>query len=223
MNNKVTLPPISDIIAGKENQNLGHVAPHPHVTAFPNNGYPVVPYYSFSYMNAAAAAAKSGLPPLYSGASSPSYMYGPNYGGYGGYSGYSEPVAYPGALPMLTTAPPMNSARMLVGAVARKPTMQTPRSPPMGSPVLGLASPVATKSGLLQPRSRTRNNLPKETTYILLKWLNDHLNHPYPNSFEKTQLMMTTGLNQQQLSNWFINARRRKIKTLRQRQRLASS
>lgn len=69
-------------------------------------------------------------------------------------------------------------------------------------------------------RSRTRNNLPKETTYILLKWLEEHLNHPYPNSFEKTQLMFSTGLNQQQLSNWFINARRRKIRAMKQRQKV---
>lgn len=69
-------------------------------------------------------------------------------------------------------------------------------------------------------KRKTRNNLPKETTYILLKWLNEHLNHPYPNSFEKNQLMMSTGLNQQQLSNWFINARRRKIKILKEQKRL---
>ncbi|CAI5760180.1 unnamed protein product [Candida verbasci] len=67
---------------------------------------------------------------------------------------------------------------------------------------------------------RTRNNLPKEITYILLRWLHDHINHPYPNSFEKNQLMMATGLNQQQLSNWFINARRRKIKTIKEQKRL---
>ncbi|ABN66947.2 predicted protein [Scheffersomyces stipitis CBS 6054] len=69
-------------------------------------------------------------------------------------------------------------------------------------------------------KRKTRNNLPKEITYILLKWLNDHLSHPYPNSFEKNQLMMMTGLNQQQLSNWFINARRRKIKSLKEQKRL---
>lgn len=69
-------------------------------------------------------------------------------------------------------------------------------------------------------KRKTRNNLPKETTFILLKWLHDHLNHPYPNSFEKNQLMMSTGLNQQQLSNWFINARRRKMKGLKEQKRL---
>lgn len=76
------------------------------------------------------------------------------------------------------------------------------------------------RSILPNGKRKTRNNLPKETTFILLKWLNDHLNHPYPNSFEKNQLMLSTGLNQQQLSNWFINARRRKIKSLKEQKRL---
>ncbi|KAI3405127.2 CUP9 [Candida oxycetoniae] len=69
-------------------------------------------------------------------------------------------------------------------------------------------------------KRKTRNNLPKEITFVLLRWLNDHLNHPYPNSFEKNQLMMSTGLNQQQLSNWFINARRRKIKSLKEQKKM---
>lgn len=77
-----------------------------------------------------------------------------------------------------------------------------------------------TTNGGVNNNRKTRNNLPKEITYILLRWLNDHLNHPYPSSFEKNQLMISTGLNQQQLSNWFINARRRKIKLLKQQQRL---
>ncbi|OBA21791.1 hypothetical protein METBIDRAFT_10720 [Metschnikowia bicuspidata var. bicuspidata NRRL YB-4993] len=72
-------------------------------------------------------------------------------------------------------------------------------------------------------KMRTRNNLPKEVTSVLLKWLNEHLNHPYPNSFEKAQLIIATGLNQQQLSNWFINARRRKIKSLREKRDSQSS
>lgn len=94
-------------------------------------------------------------------------------------------------------------------AVSSSPTSSY--SSNQSSPKLKSASPV-----LSQPnKKKTRNNLPKETTYILLKWLNQHLNHPYPNSFEKNQLMLSTGLNQQQLSNWFINARRRKIKVLK--------
>jgi len=65
-------------------------------------------------------------------------------------------------------------------------------------------------------RSRKkRANLPKKTTSILLGWLNDNLDHPYPSATEKTELIRLTGLTNQQLSNWFINARRRKIQVLR--------
>lgn len=83
-----------------------------------------------------------------------------------------------------------------------------------------LSSPNSNNNHNLNQKRKTRNNLPKEITYILLRWLNDHLNHPYPSSFEKNELMTLTGLNQQQLSNWFINARRRKIKTLKEQKRL---
>ncbi|GME84611.1 unnamed protein product [Ambrosiozyma monospora] len=62
---------------------------------------------------------------------------------------------------------------------------------------------------------KKRTNLPKKTTVILLNWLNDNLDHPYPNSKEKLELIRRTGLTNQQLSNWFINARRRKIQLLR--------
>ncbi|VEU22561.1 DEKNAAC103523 [Brettanomyces naardenensis] len=64
------------------------------------------------------------------------------------------------------------------------------------------------------PRKR-RASLPKRTTAILLNWLNDNLDHPYPNSSEKADMLRMTGLTNQQLSNWFINARRRKIQLLR--------
>ncbi|GMF20889.1 hypothetical protein B5S32_g3233 [[Candida] boidinii] len=63
---------------------------------------------------------------------------------------------------------------------------------------------------------KKRANLPKQTTVVLLSWLNEHLDHPYPNSKEKVELMYQTGLSSQQLSNWFINARRRKINLLRE-------
>lgn len=62
---------------------------------------------------------------------------------------------------------------------------------------------------------RRRANLPKKTTAILLSWLNDNLDHPYPTSSEKAELIKMTNLTNQQLSNWFINARRRKIQLLR--------
>ncbi|CCC71423.1 hypothetical protein NCAS_0H01130 [Naumovozyma castellii] len=56
-----------------------------------------------------------------------------------------------------------------------------------------------------------RSNLPKEMVQILNTWLLNHLQNPYPTSQEKRELLIKTGLTKVQLSNWFINVRRRKI------------
>ncbi|CAI4464796.1 CQS_1a_G0018240.mRNA.1.CDS.1 [Saccharomyces cerevisiae] len=56
-----------------------------------------------------------------------------------------------------------------------------------------------------------RSNLPKATVSILNKWLHEHVNNPYPTVQEKRELLAKTGLTKLQISNWFINARRRKI------------
>lgn len=60
-------------------------------------------------------------------------------------------------------------------------------------------------------KSGRRSNLPKETVQILNRWLLDHLGNPYPTPQEKRELLIKTGLTKIQLSNWFINVRRRKI------------
>ncbi|CCH60177.1 hypothetical protein TBLA_0C03740 [Henningerozyma blattae CBS 6284] len=56
-----------------------------------------------------------------------------------------------------------------------------------------------------------RSNLPKETVQILNDWLLNHLRNPYPTPKEKSELLVLTGLTKIQLSNWFINVRRRKV------------
>ncbi|KAK0645865.1 hypothetical protein B0T16DRAFT_428843 [Cercophora newfieldiana] len=58
---------------------------------------------------------------------------------------------------------------------------------------------------------KRRGNLPKETTDKLRAWFMAHLNHPYPTEDEKQKLMQQTGLQMNQISNWFINARRRQL------------
>lgn len=64
-----------------------------------------------------------------------------------------------------------------------------------------------------QPRASTskrrRGNLPKQVTEYLKSWLVDHKQHPYPSEKEKLHLAQRTGLTVNQISNWFINARRR--------------
>ncbi|PWN23878.1 hypothetical protein BCV69DRAFT_296187 [Microstroma glucosiphilum] len=56
---------------------------------------------------------------------------------------------------------------------------------------------------------RRRGKLPKDVTERLKTWLMEHASHPYPNEDEKRRLCMQTGLSISQVSNWFINARRR--------------
>lgn len=58
---------------------------------------------------------------------------------------------------------------------------------------------------------KRRGNLPKETTDKLRTWFVAHLQHPYPTEDEKQDLMRQTGLQMNQISNWFINARRRQL------------
>lgn len=56
---------------------------------------------------------------------------------------------------------------------------------------------------------KRRGNLPKIVTAVLKQWLIDHCRNPYPTEVEKTCLKDKTGLTLNQISNWFINARRR--------------
>ncbi|KAJ5509451.1 hypothetical protein N7527_011594 [Penicillium freii] len=66
---------------------------------------------------------------------------------------------------------------------------------------------------------RRRGNLPKPVTDILRDWLHEHLDHPYPSEEEKQMFMTRTGLSLSQVNNWFINARRRQLPTLRDQMR----
>jgi len=62
----------------------------------------------------------------------------------------------------------------------------------------------------MKPKRR-RGNLPKATTALLKEWLAQHKKHPYPTEEEKLHLAKETKLSLQQISNWFINARRRHL------------
>ncbi|KAJ1337669.1 homeobox protein TGIF1 [Microdochium nivale] len=68
--------------------------------------------------------------------------------------------------------------------------------------------------GIENKQRKRRGNLPKETTDKLRAWFVGHLQHPYPTEDEKQDLMRQTGLQMNQISNWFINARRRQLPTM---------
>ncbi|KAK8230789.1 hypothetical protein HDK90DRAFT_535652 [Phyllosticta capitalensis] len=56
---------------------------------------------------------------------------------------------------------------------------------------------------------KRRGNLPKDATNQLKRWFAMHGDSPYPSEEEKQHLAQQTGLGMNQISNWFINARRR--------------
>ena len=80
------------------------------------------------------------------------------------------------------------------------------------------------------PKKR-RGNLPRNITDMLKQWFEEHLAHPYPTEEEKQMLCARTGLAMtqvsslartlrqeadtgEQISNWFINSRRRRVPEL---------
>uniref|UniRef100_A0A1D1Y0S0 Homeotic protein knotted-1 n=1 Tax=Anthurium amnicola TaxID=1678845 RepID=A0A1D1Y0S0_9ARAE len=66
-------------------------------------------------------------------------------------------------------------------------------------------------SGLKQELSKKKKKgkLPKEARQKLLNWWEVHYKWPYPSESEKVALAESTGLDQKQINNWFINQRKR--------------
>ncbi|XP_038714866.1 homeobox protein knotted-1-like 1 [Tripterygium wilfordii] len=58
-------------------------------------------------------------------------------------------------------------------------------------------------------RKRKNGKLSKDAKMVLLDWWNDHYRWPYPTEEDKMKLSEATGLDQQQINNWFINQRKR--------------
>mmetsp|Transcript_7614 Transcript_7614/g.14403 ORF Transcript_7614/g.14403 Transcript_7614/m.14403 type:complete len:321 (+) Transcript_7614:150-1112(+) len=53
--------------------------------------------------------------------------------------------------------------------------------------------------------------LPRSTVEYLKNWMMspDHITHPYPTEKEKAEIMAATGIEMKQLTNWFVNNRKR--------------
>ncbi|OIT38276.1 PREDICTED: homeotic protein knotted-1 isoform X1 [Nicotiana attenuata] len=58
-------------------------------------------------------------------------------------------------------------------------------------------------------KKKKKGKLPKDARQKLLSWWELHYKWPYPSESEKVALAETTGLDQKQINNWFINQRKR--------------
>lgn len=58
---------------------------------------------------------------------------------------------------------------------------------------------------------RKSASLPSETVEYLKAWMMsaEHIAHPYPTEQEKVEIMKDTGIELKQLTNWFVNNRKR--------------
>ncbi|KAK9027710.1 hypothetical protein V6N11_067533 [Hibiscus sabdariffa] len=58
-------------------------------------------------------------------------------------------------------------------------------------------------------KKKKKGKLPREARQTLLEWWNVHYKWPYPTEADKIALAESTGLDQKQINNWFINQRKR--------------
>ncbi|CAO3589997.1 unnamed protein product [Absidia cylindrospora] len=91
------------------------------------------------------------------------------------------------------------------------PTSSSPSSSSSLSPTQPPRFEQPRRKKEMDPRlkKRRRGNLPKHVTEFLKSWLLQHKEHPYPTERQKFELAQRTDLAVNQISNWFINARRR--------------
>ncbi|EMC93849.1 hypothetical protein BAUCODRAFT_212345 [Baudoinia panamericana UAMH 10762] len=69
-------------------------------------------------------------------------------------------------------------------------------------------------------KARKRSNLPKSSTEIMKTWFDQNIANPYPSEEQKAHFSRITGISMTQVSNWFINHRRRcpELRDRRERQ-----
>ena len=81
-------------------------------------------------------------------------------------------------------------------------------------------------------KKRKSTVLPRSTVDYLKNWMMspDQIAHPYPTEKEKLEIMSATGIELKQLTNWFVNNRKRfwkprveaRLQHQRQAQKVAS-
>jgi len=73
------------------------------------------------------------------------------------------------------------------------------------------SNPSSPSKGASKGINRKSSSLPSETVEYLKAWMMspEHVAHPYPTEQEKAQIMADTGIELKQLTNWFVNNRKR--------------
>jgi hypothetical protein len=70
--------------------------------------------------------------------------------------------------------------------------------------------------------SKHSRRLPEHADRLLKTWLLENVHHPFPDDDQKDDRALRTGLTYRQISNYFINARRRFLKTIRPKESLST-
>jgi hypothetical protein len=95
-------------------------------------------------------------------------------------------------------------------ALSSNKTIENRNESHMISPT-GASRPRAASTASSAKTKRKSTSLPPETVEYLKNWMMspDHIAHPYPTEVEKVKIMQDTGIELKQLTNWFVNNRKR--------------
>ncbi|GAB1600401.1 homeobox protein PKNOX1-like [Argonauta hians] len=134
-----------------------------------------------------------------------------------------KPFAKLSPLKPVNEAPKNNSVPSSCIVPSTRSTTPVPPQPPTAEPVVAAITPVTVPAAPSPVRERNviscedrckrrrRGNLPKEAVRVMTDWLKSNRYNAYPSEDDKLKMATSLNIKHKQVSNWFINARRRKL------------
>jgi hypothetical protein len=100
---------------------------------------------------------------------------------------------------------------MMEGSVSEAPNKHGSTSNPVATRVRAVSVSNASSTSASKTNKRKSTSLPTETVEYLKAWMMspEHIAHPYPTEQEKAKIMADTCIELKQLTNWFVNNRKR--------------